>query len=124
MHLKFILVEDNEPAWFIFASFNWIKPSFWLKCEIAAISSNPLLFKALTDRVDYLEFCEIVIEGRDIANTALTFIIRGRKTSLRIEQEKYHYPVSPVYVSMTEKSAAVESRTEKLHIEESCTCTG
>jgi phosphatidylserine/phosphatidylglycerophosphate/cardiolipin synthase-like enzyme len=58
MHLKFVLVEDNEQAWSIFGSFNWTKPSFWLNYEIAAISSNPLLFKALADRVDYLAaFC-------------------------------------------------------------------
>ncbi len=55
MHLKFVLVEDNDKVWSIFGSFNWTKPSFWLNHEIAAISSNPMLFKAFADRCDILE---------------------------------------------------------------------
>lgn len=55
MHLKFVLVEDNDKVWSIFGSFNWTKPSFWLNHEIAAISSNPMLFKAFADRCDVLE---------------------------------------------------------------------
>ena len=57
MHLKFVLVEDNSQAWSIFGSFNWTKPSFWLNHEIAAISSNPLLFKTFAERADYLKYC-------------------------------------------------------------------
>jgi phosphatidylserine/phosphatidylglycerophosphate/cardiolipin synthase-like enzyme len=57
MHLKFVLVEDNEQVWSIFGSFNWTKPSFWLNHEIAAISSDPLLFKAFAERADYLKYC-------------------------------------------------------------------
>jgi phosphatidylserine/phosphatidylglycerophosphate/cardiolipin synthase-like enzyme len=55
MHLKFVLVEDSNQAWSIFGSFNWTKPSFWLNHEIAAISSNPLLFKAFAECWDLLE---------------------------------------------------------------------
>ena len=57
MHLKFVLIEDNQQAWSIFGSFNWTKPSFWLNHEIAAISSNPLLFKTFAERADYLKYC-------------------------------------------------------------------
>ena len=55
MHLKFVLVEDYDKVWSIFGSFNWTKPSFWLNHEIAAISSDPVLFKAFSDRCDVLE---------------------------------------------------------------------
>jgi phosphatidylserine/phosphatidylglycerophosphate/cardiolipin synthase-like enzyme len=55
MHLKFVLVEDGDQAWSIFGSFNWTKPSFWLNHEIAAISSNPLLFKSFAHRWDVLK---------------------------------------------------------------------
>jgi phosphatidylserine/phosphatidylglycerophosphate/cardiolipin synthase-like enzyme len=55
MHLKFVLVEDSNQAWSIFGSFNWTRPSFWLNHEIAAISSNPSLFKAFAERWDLLE---------------------------------------------------------------------
>lgn len=55
MHLKFVLVEDQEQTWSIFGSFNWTKPSFWLNHEIAAISSNPLLFEAFAECWDLLE---------------------------------------------------------------------
>lgn len=55
MHLKFVLVEDNDEVWSIFGSFNWTRPSFWLNHEIAAISSNTMLFKAFSDRCDVLE---------------------------------------------------------------------
>ena len=55
MHLKFVLVEDGNQAWSIFGSFNWTRPSFWLNHEIAAISSNPLLFKAFAEHWDLLE---------------------------------------------------------------------
>ena len=55
MHLKFVLVEDHDKVWSIFGSFNWTKPSFWLNHEIAAISSDPVLFKAFSDRCDALE---------------------------------------------------------------------
>jgi len=55
MHLKLVLVEDRGQVWSIFGSFNWTKPSFWLNHEIAAISSDPLLFQALSARCDWLE---------------------------------------------------------------------
>jgi len=46
MHLKFVLVEEEDRIWSIFGSFNWTRPSFWLNHEIAAISSNPVIFKS------------------------------------------------------------------------------
>ena len=55
MHLKFVLVEDNDRSWSIFGSFNWTKPSFWLNHEIAAISSDPMIFQAFARRWDVLE---------------------------------------------------------------------
>lgn len=55
MHLKLVLVEDRGQVWSIFGSFNWTKPSFWLNHEIAAISSDPLLFRAFSARCDWLE---------------------------------------------------------------------
>ncbi|ABB73721.1 Phosphatidylserine/phosphatidylglycerophosphate/cardiolipin synthase [Nitrosospira multiformis ATCC 25196] len=55
MHLKFVLVEDGDHAWSIFGSFNWTKPSFWLNHEIAAISSNPLIFQVLAHCWEVLE---------------------------------------------------------------------
>ena len=55
MHLKFVLVEDNDKAWSIFGSFNWTKPSFRLNHEIAAISSDTVLFQAFARRWDVLE---------------------------------------------------------------------
>lgn len=55
MHLKFVLVEEHEKVWSFFGSFNWTKPSFWLNHEIAAISSDPILFKAFADRCNMLE---------------------------------------------------------------------
>lgn len=48
MHLKFILIEENNCTWSIFGSFNWTQPSFWLNHEIAAISSNPIIFESFT----------------------------------------------------------------------------
>lgn len=47
MHFKFVLIEQANQAWSIFGSFNWTKPSFWLNYEIAAISTDPVVFKAL-----------------------------------------------------------------------------
>jgi len=55
MHLKLVLVEDRGQVWSIFGSFNWTKPSFWLNHEIAAISSDPMLFRAFSERCDLLE---------------------------------------------------------------------
>jgi phosphatidylserine/phosphatidylglycerophosphate/cardiolipin synthase-like enzyme len=55
MHLKFVLVEDNGEVWSIFGSFNWTQPSFRLNHEIAAISSDPVLFQAFARRWDMLE---------------------------------------------------------------------
>ena len=55
MHLKLVLVEDRGQVWSIFGSFNWTKPSFWLNHEIAAISSDPLLFRAFSERCDWIE---------------------------------------------------------------------
>jgi phosphatidylserine/phosphatidylglycerophosphate/cardiolipin synthase-like enzyme len=55
MHLKFVLVEEGNRTWSIFGSFNWTKPSFWLNHEIAAISSNPLIFHILARCWDVLE---------------------------------------------------------------------
>ncbi|MDP1558775.1 MAG: phospholipase D-like domain-containing protein [Nitrosomonas sp.] len=55
MHLKLVLVEDRGQVWSIFGSFNWTKPSFWLNHEIAAISSDPLIFRAFTEHCDLLE---------------------------------------------------------------------
>lgn len=55
MHLKFVLVEEGNRTWSIFGSFNWTKPSFWLNHEIAAISSNPLIFQMLARCWDVLE---------------------------------------------------------------------
>lgn len=55
MHLKFVLIEEDNRAWSIFGSFNWTKPSFWLNHEIAAISSNPVIFESLTRCWDMLK---------------------------------------------------------------------
>jgi phosphatidylserine/phosphatidylglycerophosphate/cardiolipin synthase-like enzyme len=55
MHLKFVLVEDRGQNWSIFGSFNWTKPSFWLNHEIIAISNNPQIFNAFSDRWKMLE---------------------------------------------------------------------
>ena len=55
MHLKFVLIEDNNRVWSIFGSFNWTKPSFWLNHEIAAISSNPVIFESLARCWDMLK---------------------------------------------------------------------
>ena len=55
MHLKFVLVEESGQSWSIFGSFNWTKPSFWLNHEIAAISNDPMVFKAFANRWDVLE---------------------------------------------------------------------
>jgi phosphatidylserine/phosphatidylglycerophosphate/cardiolipin synthase-like enzyme len=55
MHLKFVLVEDSGQTWSIFGSFNWTKPSFRLNHEIAAISTDPVLFQAFARRWDMLE---------------------------------------------------------------------
>lgn len=57
MHLKLVLVEDQDQdqVWSIFGSFNWTQPSFWLNHEIAAISSDLFLFKALSEYCDLLE---------------------------------------------------------------------
>lgn len=55
MHLKLVLVEDHGQVWSIFGSFNWTKPSFWLNHEIAAISSDPMLFKTFSEYCDLLE---------------------------------------------------------------------
>ncbi|WP_240141514.1 phospholipase D-like domain-containing protein [Nitrosomonas sp. HPC101] len=55
MHLKFALIEKDGCAWSIFGSFNWTKPSFWLNHEIAAISSNPVIFESLADCWSKLE---------------------------------------------------------------------
>ncbi|MCC6917423.1 phospholipase D-like domain-containing protein [Nitrosomonas sp.] len=54
MHLKFVLIEDGNRVWSIFGSFNWTQPSFWLNHEIAAISSNPLVFQILAERWNIL----------------------------------------------------------------------
>lgn len=55
MHLKFVLIEEGDRAWSIFGSFNWTKPSFWLNHEIAAISSNPVIFESLARCWDMLK---------------------------------------------------------------------
>lgn len=55
MHLKLVLVEDQGKVWSIFGSFNWTKPSFWLNHEIAAITNDSMLFKALSEYCDLLE---------------------------------------------------------------------
>ncbi|CAD85477.1 MULTISPECIES: phospholipase D-like domain-containing protein [Nitrosomonas] len=55
MHLKFVLIEEDNRAWSIFGSFNWTKPSFWLNHEIAAISSNPVIFESLARCWDMLK---------------------------------------------------------------------
>ena len=49
MHLKFILVEAGGVRWALVGSFNWTYPSFWLNHEIAAISDDPGLFRALDE---------------------------------------------------------------------------
>ncbi|HEX8874841.1 MAG TPA: phospholipase D-like domain-containing protein [Nitrosospira sp.] len=54
MHLKFVLIEDGDRVWSIFGSFNWTKPSFWLNHEIAAISSDPVIFQAFAGRWELL----------------------------------------------------------------------
>ncbi|SFU45993.1 Phosphatidylserine/phosphatidylglycerophosphate/cardiolipin synthase [Nitrosomonas eutropha] len=58
MHLKFVLVEDSNHAWSIFGSFNWTRPSFWLNHEIAAISSNPVIFESFARCWDKLRQVE------------------------------------------------------------------
>lgn len=55
MHLKFVLVEEDQRIWSIFGSFNWTQPSFWLNHEIAAISSNPVIFESFTRCWDKLK---------------------------------------------------------------------
>jgi phosphatidylserine/phosphatidylglycerophosphate/cardiolipin synthase-like enzyme len=55
MHLKLVLVEDRGQVWSIFGSFNWTNPSFWLNHEIAAISSDPELFRVFSQRCDWIE---------------------------------------------------------------------
>ena len=55
MHLKFVLVEESGQTWSIFGSFNWTKPSFQLNHEIAAISTDPVLFQAFARRWEMLE---------------------------------------------------------------------
>ncbi|MCO6427434.1 phosphatidylserine/phosphatidylglycerophosphate/cardiolipin synthase family protein [Nitrosomonas communis] len=55
MHLKFVLVEERNQNWSIFGSFNWTNPSFWLNHEIIAISNNPQVFGAFSDRWRILE---------------------------------------------------------------------
>ncbi|WP_292981478.1 phospholipase D-like domain-containing protein [Nitrosomonas sp.] len=55
MHLKFVLVEEGQRIWSIFGSFNWTRPSFWLNHEIAAISSNPVIFKSFAHCWDKLK---------------------------------------------------------------------
>lgn len=61
MHLKLVLVEDRGQVWSIFGSFNWTKPSFWLNHEIAAISNDPLLFRAFSERCNWLEERDSVV---------------------------------------------------------------
>lgn len=55
MHLKFVLIEENDCAWSVFGSFNWTKPSFWLNHEIAVISRNPVIFQAFARCWDKLQ---------------------------------------------------------------------
>lgn len=55
MHCKFVLVKDNNQIWSIFGSFNWTNPSFWLNHEIAAISTNPMLYSAFSECCDLLK---------------------------------------------------------------------
>lgn len=55
MHLKFVLIEEGDRVWSIFGSFNWTKPSFWLNHEIAAISSNPVIFDSFARCWDMLK---------------------------------------------------------------------
>lgn len=55
MHLKFVLIEEDQRIWSIFGSFNWTRPSFWLNHEIAAISSNPAIFESFARCWDKLK---------------------------------------------------------------------
>lgn len=61
MHLKLVLVEDRGQVWSIFGSFNWTNPSFWLNHEIAAISSDPELFRVFSERCDWIEKRDFVL---------------------------------------------------------------
>jgi phosphatidylserine/phosphatidylglycerophosphate/cardiolipin synthase-like enzyme len=61
MHLKLVLIEDRGQVWSIFGSFNWTNPSFWLNHEIAAISSDPALFRVFSERCDWIEKRDFVM---------------------------------------------------------------
>jgi phosphatidylserine/phosphatidylglycerophosphate/cardiolipin synthase-like enzyme len=55
MHHKFVLVQKNGQQWVVFGSFNWTTRSYWLNHEIGAISSNPELYKAFSERWESLK---------------------------------------------------------------------
>ncbi len=54
MHFKLVLVETGDRRYAAFGSFNWTRPSWWLNHEIAAISSDPELYRVLSARWDAL----------------------------------------------------------------------
>lgn len=55
MHNKFVLVEKSGQRWVIFGSFNWTTRSYWLNYEIGAISTDDILFKAMSRRWELLK---------------------------------------------------------------------
>ena len=55
MHHKFVLVQKDGLQWVVFGSFNWTTRSYWLNYEIGAISSNPGLYKAFSERWESLK---------------------------------------------------------------------
>jgi phosphatidylserine/phosphatidylglycerophosphate/cardiolipin synthase-like enzyme len=55
MHNKFVLVEQKNRRWVVFGSYNWSTLSYWINQEICAISSEPKLFEAFTERWEALE---------------------------------------------------------------------
>ncbi len=50
MHLKLILAENDYGKWTVFGSFNWTLPSYLLNHEIAAVSSDPIVFAKFDQR--------------------------------------------------------------------------
>jgi phosphatidylserine/phosphatidylglycerophosphate/cardiolipin synthase-like enzyme len=55
MHNKFVLIEKNNHRWVVFGSYNWTTRSFWLNHEICAISADPELFNAFSQRWEVLD---------------------------------------------------------------------
>ncbi|MDT0496439.1 phospholipase D-like domain-containing protein [Algiphilus sp. W345] len=50
MHLKFVLAENGRERHAVFGSFNWTTQSYWLNHELAVITRDDSVFKALDQR--------------------------------------------------------------------------